>query len=257
MTLALLVCYEGTRRSGWQVQSNAESIQSLLEGAVYSAFSEKTHIVASGRTDAGVHAAGQVCSLALHNKNVKPERVADAINRYLPEDIRVLKSAAAPDGFDACRAAKQKTYRYRFYASERQNPLKERYAAQIKSMPDLEKMRAAARAIEGEHDFRCFCASGSSAKSTVREVISVKITVVNSLGGADLLLDVCGKGFLYNMVRIIAGTVIACGCNKIPIGDIARAFETGERSLLGKTMPAKGLTLMHVDYGFPLFQSEN
>lgn len=252
MTIALLVCYDGTRLSGWQTQSNADSVQSALERAVYDAFSENVRVAASGRTDSGVHAAGQVCSLSLENR-IAPERVADALNRFLPEDVRVLESAAAPEGFDACRMAKRKTYRYRFYVSARQNPLKERYAAQLKRMPDLEKMRAAAKLIEGEHDFKCFCASGSAAKSTVRHVLSVGISLENTLGGDDIVLDVCGKGFLYNMVRIIAGTLAAVGEGKIRAEDILRAFESGERALLGKTMPAKGLTLLNVDYGFPLF----
>ena len=252
MTIALLVCYDGTRLSGWQTQANADSVQSALERAVHDAFSENVRIAASGRTDSGVHAAGQVCSLSLKNR-IAPERVADALNRYLPEDVRVLESVAAPEGFDACRMAKRKTYRYRFYVSARQNPLKERYAAQLKRMPDPEKMRAAAKLIEGEHDFKCFCASGSAVKSTVRHVLSVQISLERSLGGDDIVLDVCGKGFLYNMVRIIAGTLAAVGDGKIRAEDILRAFESGERALLGKTMPAKGLTLLNVDYGFPLF----
>ena len=252
MTIALLVCYDGTRLSGWQTQANADSVQSALERAVHDAFSENVRIAASGRTDSGVHAAGQVCSLSLKNR-IAPERVADALNRYLPEDVRVLESVAAPEGFDACLMAKRKTYRYRFYVSARQNPLKERYAAQLKRMPDPEKMRAAAKLIEGEHDFKCFCASGSAAKSTVRHVLSVQISLERSLGGDDIVLDVCGKGFLYNMVRIIAGTLAAVGDGKIRAEDILRAFESGERALLGKTMPAKGLTLLNVDYGFPLF----
>ena len=252
MTIALLVCYDGTRLSGWQTQANADSVQSALERAVHDAFSENVRIAASGRTDSGVHAAGQVCSLSLKNR-IAPERVADALNRYLPEDVRVLESVAAPEGFDACRMAKRKTYRYRFYVSARQNPLKERYAAQLKRIPDPEKMRAAAKLIEGEHDFKCFCASGSAAKSTVRHVLSVQISLERSLGGDDIVLDVCGKGFLYNMVRIIAGTLAAVGEGKIRAEDILRAFESGERALLGKTMPAKGLTLLNVDYGFPLF----
>ena len=248
MTIALLVCYDGTRLSGWQTQANADSVQSALERAVHDAFSENVRIAASGRTDSGVHAAGQVCSLSLENR-IAPERVADALNRFLPEDVRVLESVAAPEGFDACRMAKQKTYRYRFYVSARQNPLKERYAAQLKRMPDPEKMRAAAKLIEGEHDFKCFCASGSAAKSTVRHVLSVQISLERSLGSDDIVLDVSGKGFLYNMVRIIAGTLAAVGEGKIRAEDILRAFESGERALLGKTMPAKGLTLAGVEYG--------
>lgn len=253
MTLALLVSYDGTGVSGWQVQANAESVQSLLERAVFSAFGEKRRVAASGRTDAGVHAAGQVCSLVLDNKNVAPERVADALNRYLPAHIRVLRSAEAPEKFDACRMAVLKTYRYRFYVSERENPLKDRYAVQLKRLPDPEKMREAAALIAGEHDFKCFCASGSSAKSTLREVVSVKIECGESLGSADVILDVCGKGFLYNMVRIIAGTLVSVGYGLLKKEEIERAFASGDRSLLGKTMPAKGLTLLNVEYPFPLF----
>lgn len=253
MRVALLVSYDGTNLSGWQVQTNAQSVQYFLETAVFSAFSEKVRITGSGRTDAGVHAAGQVCSFDLQNSNVKPEKIADALNRRLPADIRVLKSAKADEKFDACRSAKNKTYRYSFYLDERQNPLKERYATQLKGHLDINLMKQAAKIIVGEHDFKAFCASGSSAKSTIREVLFVDIKEQESLGGKDLIIEVCGKGFLYNMVRIIAGTLAEIGLKKRDVLDIELAFETKNRSHLGKTAPAKGLTLLAVDYNYNLF----
>lgn len=251
--MALLVCYDGTRPAGWQTQANAESVQSALESAVYSAFGERVRVAGSGRTDSGVHAAGQVCSFRLENGNVAPERVADALNRFLPDDIRVLQSAAAAEGFDACRSAKLKTYRYQVYVSARENPLKERYSARVPLAPDLQTMREAARELVGEHDFKSFCASGSAAKTTVREVISITVEESESYGSKDIRIDVCGKGFLYNMVRIIAGTLLAAGYGKISTEKIRRALQSGERELLGKTMPAKGLTLLRVIYDTPLF----
>ena len=111
MKIALLVSYDGTQISGWQMQKNVQSVQSFLEDAVYAAFSQKVRIVGSGRTDAGVHASGQVCSFILDNNNIKPEKVANALNIFLPENIRVIKSAKVDDDFDACRHAKLKTYR--------------------------------------------------------------------------------------------------------------------------------------------------
>ena len=189
-TMALLVCYDGTRPAGWQTQANAESVQSALESAVYSAFGERVRVAGSGRTDSGVHAAGQVCSFRLENGNVAPERVADALNRFLPDDIRVLQSAAAAEGFDACRSAKLKTYRYQVYVSARENPLKERYSARVPLAPDLQTMREAARELVGEHDFKSFCASGSAAKTTVREVISITVEESESYGSKDIRIDV-------------------------------------------------------------------
>jgi len=253
MKIALLVSYDGTQISGWQMQKNVQSVQSFLEDAVYAAFSQKVRIVGSGRTDAGVHASGQVCSFILDNNNIKPEKVANALNIFLPENIRVIKSAKVDDDFDACRHAKLKTYRYAFYVCEHQNPLKERYATQLKVMPDVELMKQAALKLVGEHDFKAFCASKSSVKTTVREIISVNVKSQESFGTCDIIIEVCGKGFLYNMVRIIAGTLVEIGLKKRNICELEKALETGNRELAGRTMSPKGLTLINVDYGKDIF----
>lgn len=254
MNIALLLSYDGTAFSGWQVQANGRSVQAALEGAVAAAFGRTVRVTGSGRTDAGVHAAGQVASFPLEGVNIAPERVADALNAHLPPDAKVLESRAAPEGFDACRSAKKKTYRYSVYFSRREHPLLERYAVRVGGSPDLARMAECARLLEGEHDFAAFSSTGSSAKTTVRTVHSVEISPRASGGGVPRAdIDVCGNGFLYNMVRILAGALLGCGTGQLPLSAVEEALRTGRRDLLGKTMPAKGLTLLSVDYGFPLF----
>ncbi len=257
MNIALLIGYDGTHFSGWQIQNNGRTVQGELERAVAEAFGARVRVTGSGRTDAGVHAAGQVANFALADGiKISPGRVADALNVRLPPDVRVLKSAAAAEDFDACRSAKKKTYRYCVYFSRRENPLLERYAARFGEVPDFARMGECARLLEGEHDFAAFSSSGSSANTTVRTVYSVEIAPradVYAEGMTGAHIDVCGGGFLYNMVRIMAGAILGCGTGKLPLAGVEEALATGERDLLGKTMPAPGLTLLRVDYGFPLF----
>lgn len=256
MNIALKIAYDGTDLSGWQIQTNGRTAQGEIERALESAFGARARVTGSGRTDAGVHAAGQVCNFALADGiKISPERIADALNTFLPPDVRVLESAAAPEEFDACRSAKKKTYRYSVYFSRRENPLLERYAVRVGESPDFARLRACADLLEGEHDFAAFSSTGSSVKTTVRTVHSVEVSpYANEIAGtlcADI--DVCGSGFLYNMVRIMAGALLDCGAGKLPLSAVEKALCTGERDLLGKTMPAKGLTLLSVEYGFPLF----
>lgn len=246
MRYALLVSYDGTEFSGWQKQKGARTVQGELERAAAEIFGAATKIAGSGRTDAGVHAEGQVCHFDAET-TVPARRLRECFNRILPPDLRVLESVSAPAGFDCTRGAKKKTYCYSFYCAETDRPLMERYSVRVKEKPDLEKMRAAAVLLEGEHDFKAFCASGSSAKTSVRTVYRVQIID----RGSSYEIYVCGNGFLYNMVRIIAGELFAIGCGKAE--GITAAFESGERKSLAKTMPAKGLTLVKVDYGTPLF----
>lgn len=248
MRYVVLVGYDGTHFSGFQKQPEGRTVQGELERAAAEIFGKETKVAGSGRTDAGVHAEGQVCHFDAET-SVPAEKLRECFNRILPPDLRVLKSAAAPAGFDCTRGAKRKTYCYSFYYAEAELPLMERYAVRIKEKPDLAKMRAIAALLVGEHDFKAFCAAGSSAKTSVREVYSV--TVEERKGRYEI--SVCGNGFLYNMVRIIAGELIAAGCGKQE--GITAAFERGERNLLAKTMPAKGLRLVSVEYGVPLFGS--
>lgn len=252
MRYAILLSYDGTGYGGWQVQANSLSVQEMLERAASGLFGVKTAVTASGRTDAGVHARGQVCHFDAET-SVPPYKIADALNVRLPQDIRVLASAAAPRGFDANRSAKKKTYCYRMYFSPRQRPLLDRYSEWIKGEADIKKMAYFASLFEGEHDFSAYAKSGSSAKTSVRTVWSAEVRASRSGGVTQTALFVTGNGFLYNMVRTIAGTVLYGAQGVLEGGDVIKSLETGNRKLVGKTMPAKGLTLESVDYGFDLF----
>jgi tRNA pseudouridine38-40 synthase len=162
--------------------------------------------------------------------------------------VRILEGFAATDGFDANRSAKRKTYRYSLYVAKRDMPLKERYAVRIESAPTLEKLQQTAKWFEGEHDFKACCASGSSVKTTVRTVYEVRVEESQSYGGRNIDVYVTGNGFLYNMVRTIVGELLELSEGKKQKESLLCAFETGQRELLAKTMPAKGLTLLQVDY---------
>lgn len=248
MRYVLKIAYDGTAYAGWQRQKNATSVQERLEEAVYSALRANVRITGSGRTDAGVHAAGQVCHFDLENVRVPPEKMPDCLNRFLPPDIRALEGWAAKDGFDSNRSAKRKTYCYSLYVAEREMPLKERFAVRIDSAPAIEKLQAASQLLEGEHDYKAFCASGSSVRTTVRTVYEVRVEETQSFGGRDIKMYVTGNGFLYNMVRTMAGELLDLATGRRTAESLQRAYQTGDRSLLGKTMPAKGLTLMQVEY---------
>ncbi len=249
MRYAMVVEYDGTAYAGWQRQKNALSVQKCLENALQSALNVDVRITASGRTDAGVHAAGQVCHFDLEKDSVPPEKMPDCLNRFLPPDIRAIEGWAADENFDSNRSAKRKTYCYSLYVSEREMPLKERYAVRIDSAPAIEKLQAAAQLLEGEHDYKAFCASGSSVKTTVRTVYEVRVEETQTFGGRDIKIYVTGNGFLYNMVRTMAGELLDLAAGKRTAESLQLAYATGERNLLGKTMPAKGLTLMQVQYG--------
>ena len=252
MKYAILLSYDGTAYRGWQTQKNGVSVQSVLEQAALAAFGKKVNIVASGRTDSGVHAAGQVCHFSA-DISVPAEKIADALNFRLPADICVLKSAAVPEEFDANRSSKKKTYVYRMYVARREHPLKSRYAVAVYPRPDIALMQKGVALYCGEHDFKAYCASGSSAKTTVRKVYSVSVESSFSRGSEDITITVCGAGFLYNMVRTMAGTLLYLGLGRVSLQDIINSLECGDRSLAGKTMPAKGLTLESVDYGLTVF----
>ena len=248
MRYVLKIAYDGTEYAGWQCQKNARSVQETLETAINTALKRSIRVTASGRTDAGVHAAGQVCHFDAEGISVPPEKMPDCLNCHLPADIRVLEGWAADDGFDANRSAKRKTYCYSLYVSNRDMPLKERYAVRIENAPTLQTLQETAKLFEGEHDFKAFCASGSSVKTTVRTVYEVRVEETYSFGGRDLKIFVTGNGFLYNMVRTMAGELLDLATERKTKESLFVAYETGKRELLGKTMPAKGLTLMQVEY---------
>ena len=247
MRYVLKIAYDGTAYAGWQCQKNAPSIQEELEKAIFTALQLTTRVTGSGRTDAGVHAAGQTCHFDA-TLSVPPEKMPDCLNRFLPPDIRVLEGWGADEGFDCNRSAKRKTYRYTLYQSLREMPLLERYAVRVEQAPSLESLQKAAKLLEGEHDYKAFCASGSSVKTTVRTVYKVAVEETLQFGVRVLTVEVTGNGFLYNMVRTMTGELLDLASGKRTQESLALAYQTGQRELLGKTMPAKGLTLLSVDY---------
>lgn len=252
MRYVLLVTYDGTEYGGWQIQKNSVTVQQKLTEALEATLGQRVTVTASGRTDSGVHAAAQVCHFDAET-SIPPEKFAYALNFRLPDDISVLQSAAAPEGFDATASAKKKTYCYRVYLSTRRNPLKDRYSVQIKYHVDMQKLIEAGKMFEGEHDFKAYCAAGSQVKTTVRTVYSVEVMTKEDGGITVIEIYVTGNGFLYNMVRTLAGTMLYYAAGRLSKEDIIRSLEECDRNSVGKTMPAKGLTLESVDYGVNLF----
>ena len=244
MTVKLTVTYDGTDFCGWQIQPNAITVQQVIEDALFTVTGKRIKVQGSGRTDAGVHARGQVAHFVTEQENIPAEKFSRALNVHLPANVKIVKSERAEDGFDACRNAKKKTYSYSLYYAQSELPLKERYAVKLDRHPYLELMKNAAKLFVGEHDFKCFCASGSSVKTTVRTIYSIDIQEI----GQDIIISVCGNGFLYNMVRILVGALLDAGYGKLTEPQIKEMFELKNRSLFGKTLPAKGLCLERVDY---------
>lgn len=250
MNVVMQVSYDGTEFCGWQMQPGCRTVQGVMQEAAEKIFSGHTAIVASGRTDAGVHALGQVVQFSAETA-IPAEKLRECFNRLLPSDVKVLFSAEAPEGFDCTRAAKRKTYCYSAYYAPCELPLVRRYAARLSRKPNVEAMKTAAQLLVGEHDFAAFRASGFTSKTSVRTVYDVNVTEENLVGGTLYRLYFTGNGFLYHMVRIAAGELFAIGCGKSE--GISRAFESGKREALARTMPPEGLTMVQTEYDRKLF----
>ena len=241
--IRLDICYDGTRYRGWQRLSAADNtIQGKLETALSRILGEPIEVSGSGRTDAGVHAAHQVVSF--HCASGMPcEDILASLRRYLPEDIGVKSCCVAPERFHARLSAKQKTYLYRIWNSEEPCVFQRRFVTVLPEKLDLDKMRQAAALLVGEHDFSAFCANKHMKKSTVRRVDSIQIQTV----GEELRFTITGNGFLYNMVRIMVGTLVEVGQGSRSVESIPRLFGAA-RSESGMLMPPQGLCLMEVGY---------
>lgn len=252
MRVGLLLSYDGTDFSGWQRQGEKRCVQTVLEEAAEQIFSAPVKITASGRTDAGVHALGQVAVFDAET-SIPPDRIAFCFNRLLPKDVRVLKSGEVSCSFDITREAKRKTYRYLAYFSPAEQPLLERYATLLPKEASVERMQNALRLVLGEHDFKAFRAANYTSKTSVRRIYEASVTEHVAPFGKVYVLEVTGNGFLYHMVRILAGEIFAVGMGKEE--KIGEALQTGERKVLSKTMPAKGLTMVKAEFGAPLFEA--
>ena len=242
--LRLDICYDGTRYKGWQRLANSENtIQQKLEQTLSRILGEQIQISGSGRTDAGTHALGQVANC--HCNSVMPcEEILEQLRRYLPEDIGIYSVKNAAYRFHARLNAKTKTYCYRLWNSDLPCVFDRKYVYIDSGFVVIELMQQAAKDFLGEHDFASFCAAGSQVESTVREIYDLKVQKEGEL----LTISVTGNGFLYNMVRIIAGTLLKVGGGQILPEDIPEIIRGKDRSLAGPTAPAKGLTLVKICY---------
>ncbi len=247
MRYALKVAYDGTEYCGWQLQPNGMTVQQRMQEALLSMTGEKIAVVASGRTDSGVHAKGQVCAFDCEKK-ISPRSFVTGLNFLLPDDIAVLECAEAPADFDPVRAAKRKTYVYRMFEASVRNPFEDRYSALIRPGADIEKMARCGKMFEGVHDFSAYCAAKSSAETFEREIYDVSVSAYPHLNGRMIEISVTGNGFLYKMVRTISGTMLYYSLGKIGDEEVSLSLSTGERRYVGKTMPPRGLTLERVEY---------
>jgi tRNA pseudouridine38-40 synthase len=247
-TFKITVSYDGTDFSGFQSQLNVRSVQSELETALAQVEGTRVVVHAAGRTDAGVHALGQVASFALSN-TILPADLCRALNAKLPEDVRVLFVEEAAAGFNARFHARSKVYRYRISNTPVLSPFQRRYAWHISRTLDLGAMRAAARELVGTHDFASFRAIGASARTSVRTVTRSEWTEEPLASGGRLLTyDIAGDGFLKYMVRTIVGTLVEVGDGRRSPAAIRALLEAKNRAAAGPTAPPSGLYLVRVDY---------
>ena len=240
----IIVSYDGTRYNGWQKQKNVEStIQGKLEALLTRLAGKEVTVQGSGRTDAGVHALGQVANFRMDTELSEGE-LFQAMNQYLPEDIAVLELKTASDRFHSRLSAVGKTYCYRIYTGEAKPVFDRKYVWQLPERPDVSRMRKAATFLLGQHDFRSFCGNKHMNKSTIRRLDRIEIVE----DGEELRLVFEGNGFLQNMVRILTGTLVECGLGERSPEEMKEILEARDRSASGQMAPARGLTLVEVRY---------
>lgn len=239
----ITIQYDGTRYNGWQRQGNTKNtIQERFENVLSKMCGEATEIFASGRTDAGVHAQGQ-CANFKCNTLLSCSEIMDYLNKYLPEDILVTSVEEAPERFHSRLSAVSKTYEYTV-ATKKPDVFIRKYVFATDKKIDIQKMRNAAKKLLGTHDFKGFSSVGKTKKSTVRTINSIEIADENAV----IKIKINGNGFLYNMVRIIAGTLFEIGTGEMDVSVIDEIFENKVREQAGATLPACGLKLIEVFY---------
>lgn len=236
--------YDGTRYKGWQRQrSGADTIQGRIEAVLSRLTGEPAEIDGAGRTDAGVHAWEQVANVHL-TEGCEPRWLHQKLNEYLPEDIRIMEVKEVSERFHSRLNATGKIYEYRLLKKGCCDVFRRKYAWNMDDTLDIEKMRLAAEQLKGQHDFKGFCTKASKKKSTVRRIDDIEIVDE----GSGITLRFTGNGFLYNMVRILTGTLVEIGTGERSAETIPHILQSGERQCAGQTAPAKGLMLKKVLY---------
>lgn len=241
--IKLTIQYDGTRYAGWQVQKNAITVQELIEAALRKITGAKTHVTASGRTDAGVHAKAQVANFKTKCP-IPLERLQMALNSFLPKDIVITRVEEAGVRFNAQHDAKSKIYRYTIVNNNFIDPFIRKFAAKVFFTLDVNRMKRASRYMTGRHDFKAFQATDDHERTSVRTVKDINI----KKEGDIIYIDIEAEGFLYNMARNMAGTLVEIGRGKFPESRAGELLKTKNRKLCGPTMPAKGLCLIEVKY---------
>ena len=243
MRILLNIAYVGTNYSGWQSQKNKNTIEDIIEKTYKNKLGEDIKLFASGRTDAGVHAFNQ-CAHFDTKLKIHPEKFATILNKVLPNDIRVIKSSLVSNDFHARFDVKKKTYVYKLYMSQEENPFKYERALHIDHFLDVDNMIKASKEFIGTHDFTSFCKAVSNQKDCTRTIYDIIIKKLNN----KIHIEITGNGFLHNMVRIIVGTLIDAGSNKLSSNDIREILKNKDRTKASKTVPAYALYLKDVEY---------
>jgi tRNA pseudouridine38-40 synthase len=266
-TFKITLAYDGTDFVGWQRQASGTSVQGLLEGALRELDERDVTVTGAGRTDAGVHALGQVAAFTIH-RALPGDAVVRALNARLPDAVRVLCADEVPPTFHPRFGAREKTYRYRIWTGDVISPFECRYAWHVIGPLNIDAMRAAARLLEGRHDFAAFQAAGSSVATTEREIVvshlsttedtegktfsrtGLNLCVPRALRGGEVIVyDVTGTGFLRYMVRTIVGTLVEIGRGRQSVDWMSRVLASRDRAAAGPTSPPEGLFLVSVAYG--------
>ncbi len=245
--IRIYVAYDGTAYCGWQIQPNGITIEEVLNDRLRKLTGEDIHVIGASRTDSGVHALGNVAVFDTESP-IPPERMAYALNQKLPKDIVVVRSEEVPlDWHPRYQPLVAKTYEYHIHNAPFPNPLKRRYSAFVSFRMDVEKMRQGAEYLVGRHDFVSFCNVRTNVEDTVRRIDCIEVEKI----GTDITIRVTGNGFLYNMVRIIAGTLIRVGRGFYTPEKVKEILEAKERTEAGVTAPPEGLVLTEIVYGRP------
>ena len=255
----LTVAYDGTNYHGWQIQPNGETIEGILNRCLSALLGENIEIIGASRTDSGVHAMGNVAVFDTESP-IPAEKISYALNRYLPEDIRIQKSEEVSAQFHPRHCSSRKTYEYRIYCAPFPMPVKRLYSHFTYVPMNIDLMSQAASYLVGEHDFKSFCSTEAQVETTVRRIDSIRlwetgseINAGNDSGyvdqiGKEIVIRVTGRGFLYNMVRIIAGTLMEIGRGHIEPKEMEKIIAARDRQAAGPTAPACGLTLVKIEY---------
>lgn len=244
MNYRLLIQYDGTRYEGWQRQKSTDTtIQGKIEEVLSRMIGEPVEIQGAGRTDAGVHARGQVANVHMKTE-ASCEEICCYLNEYLPEDIEIAQVDVVDERFHSRLLAKEKVYQYRIVTGFHKNVFERKYQCPLHEDLDVKNMKKAALILTGTHDFKSFCSNKKMKKSTVRTIYSIGIEE----GKGEIKITFTGNGFLYNMVRILVGTLIEVGRGKRKPEEMQDILNGMDRGLAGFTAPARGLTLLHVGY---------